>query len=181
MSLVIDRKSAIFALKQQETMKTSPLNTRSNHPKPSYFGHIFYWAWECTPKRGFPDRSWMIITVAQFAYFLLPIALCTLLFSDDTVRVLCEANDNLKYIPIATVFLIMVWRNSCIYNKRKYQQIKEYYMQVGPAERIRHKRHYLLFVAITLIVIVMEVWLFNLYYERCISYKYKPLIEIRGE
>lgn len=162
-------------------MKNIPHTLRSNHSKPSYFGHIFYWLWECTPRHGFPDRSWMIITVAQFAYFLLPIALCTLLFSDDTVRVLCEANDNLKYLPIATVFVIMVWRNLCIYNKRKYQQIKEYYMQVSPVERIRRKRHYLLFVTITVIVIVMEVWLFNLYYERCISYRYKPLIEIRGE
>lgn len=180
MPLAIGRKSAIFAFKQQETMKTAPRYTRSNRPKPSFFGRVFYWTWECTPKHGLPDRSWIVVTVAQFAYFLLPIALCIPFLSNDTIRVLCEANDNLKYIPIATVFLIMVWRHSCIYNKREYQQIKEYYMQVSPAERIRRKRQYLLFMAITVIVIVMEVWLFNLYFDRCLSYKYKPLIEMRG-
>lgn len=162
-------------------MKTAPRYTRNNLPEPSFFGHVFYWTWECTPKHGLPDRSWIVVTIAQFAYFLLPIALCTPFFSDDTVRMLCEADDNLKYIPIAAVFLIMVWRNLYVYNKRKYQQIKEYYMQVSPAERIRQKRHSLLFMAITVVVIVMEVWLFNLYYERCISYQYRPLIEIRGE
>lgn len=161
-------------------MKTIPRYTHGNRPEPSFFGHVFYWIWECTPKHGLPDRSFIIIAIAQFAYFLLPIALCISFLSNDTVHVLREADDNLKYFPIATVYLIMVWRNSYIYNKRKYQQIKEYYMQVSPAERIRRKRQYLLFMAITVVVIVMEVWLFNVYYDRCFSYKYKPLIEIRG-
>lgn len=180
MPLAIGRKSVIFALKQQETMKTVPRYTRNNLPEPSFFGHVFYWMWECTP-HGLPDRSWMVVTIIQFAYFLLPIALCMPFLSDDIVRALCEADDNLKYLPIGAVFIIMVWRNAYIYSERKYQQIKEYYRQVSPAERIRRKRHYLLFMAITVIVIVVEVWLFNVYYDRCLSYKYKPLIEIRGE
>ena len=161
-------------------MKNAPRYTRNNLPEPSFFGQVFYWTWEYTPKHGLPDRSWIVVAIAQFAYFLLPIALCTLLFSDNTVRMLCEADDNLKYLPIAIVLVVLVWRNQYIYSEKKYQQIKEYYRQVSPAERIRRKRHYLLFMAITVIVIVVEVWLFNIYSDRCFSYKYKPLIEIRG-
>lgn len=152
-------------------MKTAPRHTRSSRPEPSFFGHVFYWTWACIPKHGLPDRSWIVVTIAQFAYFLLPIALCIPFLSDDAVRVLTEANDNLKYLPPATLFLLLGRRNSCIYHKSKYQAIKEYYRQVGPAERIRHKRLCLLFLAITVIVISMEVWLFTRYYDRCISYK----------
>lgn len=143
-------------------MKTSSCNPSGNYSKPSFFEHIFYWMWELTPKKGLPDRSWLVITLAKFTYFLFPIALCIPFLSDDTLRALCEADDNLKYLPIAAVFLIMIWRNSCIYNKRKYLEIKEYYLQVSVAERIRRKRRCLLFLAMTVIVIAIEVWLFNL-------------------
>ena len=162
-------------------MKNAPRYTRSNRPEPSFFGHLFYWTWECAPKHGLPDRSWMVVTVAQFACFLFPIALCIPFLSDDTVRTLYEADDNLKFLPIAAVFLLMVWRNLYVYNTKKYQQIIEYYIQVSPAERLRRKRQYLLFMAITVIVIVVEVWLFDACHDRCLSYRYRPLIEIRGE
>lgn len=154
-------------------MKNIPSPPRNNHPKPSFFGHIFYWMWEFTPKKGLPDRSWLVVALVQYAYLLFPIALCIQFFSDDTVRMLYEADGSLTILPIMAVFVIMVWRNILIYNKRKYQDINEYYMQVSPAERIRSKRLCLLFIAITVIVIIIEVWLFNLYYDRCLMYKYK--------
>lgn len=147
-------------------MKTAPRYIRNKRPEPSFFGHVFYWTWRCTPKHGLPDRSWILVAIVQFAYFLFPFALCTPFFSDDTVRMLYEADDNLKYLPIATVWVIMIWRNLYIYNERKYQEVKEYYMQISPAERIRRKRQYLLFIAITVIMIVIEVWLFYVYSDR---------------
>lgn len=152
-------------------MKTAPHDTRSNHPIPSFFGHVFYWIWEFTPKKGLPDRSWLVVTLVQYAVFLFPITLCIPFFSDDTVRVLYEADDNLKYLPIAVVFLIMLWRNSCIYNERKYQEIKEYYLLVSAAERISRKRRCLLFLVMAVVMIAIEMWLFNLYYERCLLFR----------
>lgn len=162
-------------------MKAAPRNTRSNRPEPSFFEHVFYWMWEFSPKNGLPDRNWMVVALAQSAYLLFPIALCMQFFSDDTVRALYEADGNLTILPIMGALAIIVWRNMLFYDKKKYQEIKEYYMQVSPAARIRRKRQCLLFLAITVIVILVEAWLFNLYYDRCLSYKYRPFIEIRRE
>lgn len=151
-------------------MKAAPHYIHSNHPAPSFFGHVFYWMWEFTPKNGLPDRSWLVVSLAQYAYFLFPVALCMQFLSDDIVRVLYEADGNLTILPLVAVFGILVWRNLYIYNERKYHKIREYYLQVNPAERIRHKRRCLLFMVLTVIVILIEVWLFHVFYNRCLLY-----------
>lgn len=101
-------------------MKTEARYIRSNRPKPSFFGRVFYWMWEFTPKKGLPDRSWMVVTLVQYVYLLFPIALCLQFLSDDTVRMLYETDGSLTIFPIMAVFAIMVWRNLLIYNKSKY-------------------------------------------------------------
>ena len=67
----------------------------------SFFDNIFYWIWTTVPSKGFPDRSFVVVTVCQFSYVLLFVSILLTLF-DDQVQ-LCIYD---KPEPIAIPMLI---------------------------------------------------------------------------
>ena len=46
----------------------------------SFFDNIFYWIWTTVPSKGFPDRSFVVVTVCQFSYVLLFVSILLTLF-----------------------------------------------------------------------------------------------------
>ena len=49
----------------------------------SFFDNIFYWIWTTVPSKGFPDRSFVVVTVCQFSYVLLFVSILLTLFDDQ--------------------------------------------------------------------------------------------------
>ena len=51
----------------------------------SFFDNIFYWIWTTVPSKGFPDRSFVVVTVCQFSYVLLFVSILSVSYTHLTL------------------------------------------------------------------------------------------------
>lgn len=51
--------------------------------KISFTDNIFYWIWTSVPSKGFPDRTFAILTIFQFSYALFFVSILLTLFNDE--------------------------------------------------------------------------------------------------
>ena len=140
-------------------MKTTAPHKRDNQPKaPGFLDHIFYWLWYYTPSGGMPDRSFVSISLIRLVFLFLPFAVAAQFISDDTllhVYLLTEGHPE-AYLTILPFAFFVLW---------DMYRFKE---MIG-MERLRHRRRFRLCIAATILAVVLDVWLFTLYQDRCIA------------
>lgn len=152
-------------------MKTTAPHKRDNQPKaPGFFDHIFYWLWHYTPSGGMPDRSFVIISLIRLVFLFLPFAVAAQFISDDTLLhvYLLTGGHPEAYLTILPFAIFVLW-DMCRYKEKKYLAVQAYYECSGGMERLRHRRRFRLCIAATILTVVLDVWLFTLYQDRCIA------------
>ena len=117
----------------------------------SFFDNIFYWIWTTVPSKGFPDRSFVVVTVCQFSYVLLFVSILLTLF-DDQVQ-LCIYD---KPEPIAII-------NLKIYDEKKYQKLEHDFRLMSVPQRKKYKNIFFLFLLTTILVILVDIMLLYSY------------------
>ena len=150
-------------------MKTTAPHKRDNQPKaPGFLDHIFYWLWYYTPSGGMPDRSFVSIYLIRLVFLFLPFA--AQFISDDTllhVYLLTEGHPE-AYLTILPFAFFVLW-DMYRYKEKTYLAVQAYYERSGGMERLRHRRRFRLCIAATILAVVLDVWLFTLYQDRCIA------------
>ena len=90
-------------------MKKASPHKRTGRPKlPGFFDHFFYWMWRSC-RHGFPDRSFVVISVVQFACLLFPVAVVLQFLDSPSVRFLYETDNRLTLFPLILPFPILLW------------------------------------------------------------------------
>ena len=118
-------------------MKKASPHKRTSRPKlPGFFDHLFYWTWRSC-RHGFPDRSFAVISVVQFACLL--------------------------FLP----FPVLLWRNMRIYTEERYRMMHDYYGAFHVSVRQRYRLRFLVCTVLAVLAILLEIRLFTLYHDRC--------------
>ncbi len=108
-------------------MKKASPHKRTSRPKlPGFFDHLFYWTWRSC-RHGFPDRSFAVISVVQFACLLFPVAIALQFLGTPAVRFLYETDDRLTLFPLILPFPVLLWRNMRIYTEERYRMMHDLY------------------------------------------------------
>lgn len=108
-------------------MKKASPHKRTGRPKlPGFFDHFFYWMWRSC-RHGFPDRSFVVISVVQFACLLFPVAVVLQFLDSPSVRFLYETDNRLTLFPLILPFPILLWRNMRIYTEERYRMMHDFY------------------------------------------------------
>lgn len=150
-------------------MKTTAPHKRDNQPKaPGFLDHIFYWLWYYTPSGGMPDRSFVSISLIRLAFLFLPFAVAAQFISDDTLLhvYLLTGGHPEAYLTILPFAFFVLW-DMYRYKEKKYLAVQAYYERSGGMERLRHRRRFRLCIVATILAVVLDVWLFTLYQDRC--------------
>lgn len=152
-------------------MKTSTPHKRSNLPEnPKFFDHIFYWAWHYTPSGGMPHRSFIAVTFVRLAFWLLPFAVASQFVGDDIfLHVYTLAEGHPAGLLTVLSFACFFWWDICCYKEKKYLSVQDYYDRKGNMERLRHRRRFFIYMALTLLAAVLDLWLYSLCEERYIT------------
>ena len=104
-------------------MKKASPHKRTGLPKlPGFFDHFFYWMWRSC-WHGFPDRSFVVISVVQFACLLFPVAVVLQFLDTPAVRFLYETDNRLTLFPLILPFPVLLWRNMRIYTEERYRMM----------------------------------------------------------
>lgn len=148
-------------------MKTNTPKKKDNPPKnPKFFDHLFYWLWHYT-RHGFPDRSFVTISVIQLACLLFPVAVTLQFISIPAIHFLYEADSRLTILPAMVLFLVLIWKNGRIYTDPHYHMIQHYYGSLPASKQQYHHRRFLVCMATAATIIALDVWLFIRYGTRC--------------
>jgi hypothetical protein len=75
----------------------------SKRKKVSFFDNIFYWLWFCTTSKGFPERSFAVVTIFQFAYLIFVVSLVLITLSDRTLLLLYEKPEPVLFSFISNI------------------------------------------------------------------------------
>lgn len=148
-------------------MKKASPHKRTGRPKlPGFFDHFFYWTWRSC-RHGFPDRSFAVISVVQFACLLFPVAIALQFLDTPAVRFLYETDDRLTLFPLILPFPILFWRNMRIYTEERYRMMHDFYGAFHVSVRQRYRLRFLVCTVLAVLAILLEIWLFTLYHDRC--------------
>ena len=133
--------------------------------KISFFDNIYYWIRSSAPKRGLPERSFFILFVSKFAYFIFFVALILHTLNDETVITLYKME---KTIVVCVVyFLLFIATVQCIvYNKTKYLVLKDKYARMSDAERQERKKIFKIYIFVSILTGIVSVILWSLYIDR---------------
>ena len=148
-------------------MKKASPHKRTSRPKlPGFFDHLFYWTWRSC-RHGFPDRSFAVISVVQFACLLFPVAIALQFLGTPAVRFLYETDDRLTLFPLILPFPVLLWRNMRIYTEERYRMMHDYYGAFHVSVRQRYRLRFLVCTVLAVLAILLEIRLFTLYHDRC--------------
>lgn len=148
-------------------MKKASPHKRTGRPKlPRFFDHFFYWMWRSC-RHGFPDRSFVVISVVQFACLLFPVAVVLQFLDSPSVRFLYETDNRLTLFPLILPFPILLWRNMRIYTEERYRMMHDFYGAFHVSVRQRYRLRFLVCTVLAVLAILLEIWLFTLYHDRC--------------
>lgn len=141
--------------------KISP-HKRTGRPKlPGFFDHFFYWTWRSC-RHGFPDRSFAVISVIQFACLLFPVAVVLQFLDTPAVRFLYETDDRLTLFPLILPFPVLLWRNMRIYTEERYRMMHDFYGAFHVSVRQRYRLRFLVCTVLAVLAILLEIRLFTL-------------------
>ena len=141
--------------------KASPHKRTSRLKLPGFFDHLFYWTWRSC-RHGFPDRSFAVISVVQFACLLFPVAIALQFLGTPAVRFLYETDDRLTLFPLILPFPVLLWRNMRIYTEERYRMMHDYYGAFHVSVRQRYRLRFLVCTVLAVLAILLEIWLFTL-------------------
>ena len=148
-------------------MKKASPHKRTSRPKlPGFFDHLFYWTWRSC-RHGFPDRSFAVISVGQFACLLFPVAIALQFLGTPAVRFLYETDDRLTLFPLILPFPVLLWRNMRIYTEERYRMMHDYYGAFHVSVRQRYRLRFLVCMVLAVLAILLEIRLVTLYHDRC--------------
>lgn len=129
----------------------------------SFLDNIFYWIWSSVPSNGFPDRTFVAITVCQFSYILLIVsALLTLL--DDKFQLLLYYKSEYIIIPMFILLIVLFLVNFRIFNEKKYLFLASCYKLMPTMEKKKNKDVFHAFILVTILVIIIDIvllWDYN--------------------
>lgn len=128
----------------------------------SFFDNIFYWIWTTVPSKGFPDRSFVVVTVCQFSYVLLFVSILLTLF-DDQVQLCIYDKPEPIAIPMLILLIILSFINLKIYDEQKYQKLEHDFRLMSVPQRKKHKNIFFLFLLTTILVILVDIMLLYSY------------------
>ena len=146
--------------------KASPHKRTSRLKLPGFFDHLFYWTWRSC-RHGFPDRSFAVISVVQFACLLFPVAIALQFLDTPAVRFLYETDNRLTLFPLILPFPVLLWRNMRIYTEERYRMMHDYYGAFHVSVRQRYRLRFLVCMVLAVLAILLEIRLFTLYHDRC--------------
>lgn len=148
-------------------MKKASPHKRTGRPKlPGFFDHFFYWTWRSC-RHGFPDRSFAVISVVQFACLLFPVAIVLQFLDTPSVRFLYETDNRLTLFPLILPFPVLLWRNMRIYTEERYRMMHDFYGAFHVSVRQRYRLRFLVCTVLAVLAILLEIWLFTFYHDRC--------------
>lgn len=125
-------------------MKKASPHKRTGRPKlPGFFDHFFYWTWRSC-RHGFPDRSFAVISVVQFACLLFLVAIALQFLDTPAVRFLYETDDRLTLFPLILLFPVLLWRNMRIYTRERYRIMHDFYGTFHVSVRQRYRLRFLI-------------------------------------
>lgn len=143
-------------------MKKASPHKRTGRPKlPGFFDHFFYWTWRSC-RHGFPDRSFAVISVVQFACLLFPVAVVLQFLDTPAVRFLYETDNRLTLFPLILPFPVLLWRNMRIYTGERYRMMHDFYGAFHVSVRQRYRLRFLVCTVLAVLAILLEIWLFTL-------------------
>lgn len=128
----------------------------------SFFDNIFYWIWTTVPSKGFPDRSFVVVTVCQFSYVLLFVSILLTLF-DDQVQLCIYDKPEPIAIPMLILLIILSFINLKIYDEKKYQKLEHDFRLMSVPQRKKYKNIFFLFLLTTILVILVDIMLLYSY------------------
>ena len=133
--------------------------------KISFFDNIYYWIRTSTPKKGLSERSFFILFVSQFAYFMFFIALILNILNDKTVIALYNMEKTI--VVWVGYFLLFIATVQCvIYNKKKYLVLKDTYARMSDSERQETKKIFQIYIFVSLLTGIVSVKLWSLYADK---------------
>lgn len=148
--LIITGISFIFIINPKRTKQVS------------FFDNIFYWIWTTVPSKGFPDRSFVVVTVCQFSYVLLFVSILLTLF-DDQVQLCIYDKPEPIAIPMLILLIILSFINLKIYDEKKYQKLEHDFRLMSVPQRKKYKNIFFLFLLTTILVILVDIMLLYSY------------------
>lgn len=128
----------------------------------SFFDNIFYWIWTTVPSKGFPDRSFVVVTVCLFSYVLLFVSILLTLF-DDQVQLCIYDKPEPIAIPMLILLIILSFINLKIYDEKKYQKLEHDFRLMSVPQRKKYKNIFFLFLLTTILVILVDIMLLYSY------------------
>ena len=123
-----------------------------------FFDNIFYWFWRITPSKGFPDRSFALLTVMQFSYVLFVVIL---IWSALPAEVKLSLYENPKpvAVPVMVIYIVLLIVNSRMYDEKRYKQLCRIYEQMSAKDIRKRKTRFLLFTLLTIIIALLDILL----------------------
>jgi len=144
--------------------------------KISFFENIFYWPYnwgeirnEQALKRdsslrvALPERSFALISLYQYIYFMFFISLILHTLNDETIVKLYEIDEHLTIVPLVAVYLILLFLNAIIFNEKKYNMLKEKYAGMSKEEKQTRKKTSVIFAIVSLLIGIVTIKLWLLY------------------
>lgn len=120
-------------------------------PRISFWDNIFYWLWHLA-KHGLPHRSFATVTVMQYVYIVLFIAIVLNCLDSSTawhLYILHKSKEILGYILVPFVLLLLV--NGQICKESHYERLKAEFDRMENSEKKRHRTIFWIFTSITLL------------------------------
>ena len=114
------------------------------------------------PSKGFPDRSFVVVTVCQFSYVLLFVSILLTLF-DDQVQLCIYDKPEPIAIPMLILLIILSFINLKIYDEKKYQKLEHDFRLMSVPQRKKYKNIFFLFLLTTILVILVDIMLLYSY------------------
>jgi len=143
--------------------------------KITFFENIFYWLWNWGEKRNeeaakegsclraaAPERSHALITGFQYANFMFFISLILNMLNRKTIVSFFEINPIFTLAPLVSGFVILLIVHGMIFNKKKYNKLKEKYAQMTDTERREAKKTYIIYAIVSILTGIIAVILWSL-------------------
>ena len=103
----------------------------------------------------------------QFACLLFPVAVVLQFLDTPAVRFLYETDNRLTLFPLILPFPVLLWRNMRIYTGERYRMMHDFYGAFHVSVRQRYRLRFLVCTVLAVLAILLEIWLFTLYHDRC--------------
>ena len=146
----------------------------------SLFENTLYWTWNWGERRNrqamkeggkyrvaLPERSFINITIFQFAYFMFFVSLVLHTFSNETIIMLYEIGGRFTITPFGFIFAFMFLIHSeCIYTEKKYNALKAKYAQMTDAQKQEAKKTNRIFCLVSILTATATVILWSLYADK---------------